>query len=64
LNRRTGCQYPGRVEMEMGGHIMGPKFVFMTLTIAFGVAVALATATTIRQVHMATSSITHPVAHT
>jgi hypothetical protein len=64
LNRRTGYPYAGRVEMEMGGHTMGPKFVFMALSIAFGVAVALATATTIRQVHLATSSITHPVART
>ena len=43
---------------------MGPKFVFMALSIAFGVAVALATATTIRQVHTATSSIAHPIART
>jgi hypothetical protein len=64
LNRRAGCPYAGRVEMEMGGHTMGPKFVFMALSIAFGVAVALATATTIRQVHLATSSIAHPVART
>jgi hypothetical protein len=64
LNRRTGCPHAGRVEMEMGGHTMGTKFVFMALSIAFGVAVALATATTIRQVHTATSSIAHPVART
>jgi hypothetical protein len=50
--------------MEMGGRMMGPKFVFVALTIAFGVAVAFATATTIRQVHTATSSIAHPVART
>jgi len=50
--------------MEMGGHTMGPKFIFMALSIAFGIAVALATATTIRQVHLANSSITHPAAHT
>jgi hypothetical protein len=42
---------------------MGPKFVFMALTIAFSVAVVFATATTIRQVHTATSSIRQPVAH-
>jgi hypothetical protein len=52
------------VEIEMGGHTMGPKLVFMALSIAFGVTVALATATTIRQVHTATSSIAHPVART
>jgi hypothetical protein len=50
--------------MEMGGHTMGPKFIFMALSIAFGVAVALATATTIRQVHMATSSIAHSTTRT
>jgi hypothetical protein len=43
---------------------MGPKFVFTALTIAFCVAVAFATATTIRQVHTATSSITHPISRT
>ena len=42
---------------------MGPRFVFIALTIAFGVAVVFATATTIRQVHTATSSVAHPVAH-
>jgi len=42
---------------------MGPKFVFMALTIAFGVAVAFATATTIRQVHTA-ASIVHPFTRT
>jgi hypothetical protein len=51
------------VEIEMGGRMMGPKFVFMTLTIAFGVAVVFATATTIRQVHTATS-IVHPITRT
>jgi hypothetical protein len=64
LNRRAGCPYVSRVEMEMGGRVMGPKFVFMALTIAFGLAVALATATTIRQVHTATSSVAHPIART
>jgi hypothetical protein len=63
LNRHAGCPYIGRVEMEMGGRMMGPKFVFMALTIAFGVAVLFATATTIRQVHTATS-IVHPIART
>jgi hypothetical protein len=53
----------GRAKMEMGGRRMGPRFVFIALTIAFGVAVVFATATTIRQVHTATSSIVHPVAH-
>jgi hypothetical protein len=43
---------------------MGPKFVFIALTVAFSVAVVFATATTIRQVHMATSSIAHPTART
>jgi hypothetical protein len=43
---------------------MGPKFVFMALTIAFGVAVVFAAATTIRQVQTATSSIAHPIART
>ena len=43
---------------------MGPKFVFMALTIAFGVAVAFATAATIKQVHTATSSVAHPIART
>jgi hypothetical protein len=42
---------------------MGPRFVFIALTIAFGVAVVFATATTIRQVHTATSSTVHPIAH-
>ena len=39
---------------------MSPKFVFIVLIVAFGVAVALATATTIRQVDTAASSISHP----
>jgi hypothetical protein len=64
LNRRYPPLYVGWVKMEMGGRMMGPKFVFVALTIAFGVAVAFATATTIRQVHTATSSIAHPVART
>jgi hypothetical protein len=39
---------------------MSPKFVFIVLIVACGVAVALATATTIRQVDTAASSISHP----
>jgi hypothetical protein len=64
LTSRSGCPYVARVEMQMGGRGMGPKFVFIALTIAFGFAVAFATATTIRQVHTATSSIAHPTART
>ena len=43
---------------------MGPKFALMALIVAFGVAVAFATATTIRQVHTATTSVSHPTART
>ena len=43
---------------------MGPKFVFVALIVAFGVAVAFATATTIRQVHTANRSIVHPITRT
>jgi hypothetical protein len=43
---------------------MGPKIVLTALIIAFGVAVAFATATTIRQVHTANGSITHSTTRT
>jgi len=41
---------------------MAPRLAFLTLVMAFGVSVAFATVTTVRQVHLAhTSSAQHAV---
>ncbi|WJR80466.1 hypothetical protein [Bradyrhizobium sp. NP1] len=43
---------------------MRPKSVLIALIVAFGIAVAFATATTIRQVHTANSLTTHQTTRT
>ncbi|MBR0713493.1 hypothetical protein [Bradyrhizobium liaoningense] len=45
---------------------MAPRLVLFTLIIAFGMSVAFATVTTVRQVHLANSSsqnVTHSSTH-
>lgn len=38
---------------------MAPRLVLLTLILAFGMSVAFATVTTVRQVHLANSSSQH-----
>ena len=40
---------------------MSPRFLLLTLLAAFGIAVLFATVTTVRQLHIQTSAITHPL---
>ncbi len=42
---------------------MGARRVLIGLIIAFGISVTVATVTTIRQVHMASSSVSQPIRH-
>jgi hypothetical protein len=40
---------------------MSPRFLLLTLLAAFGIAVLFARLTTVRQLHIQTSAITHPL---
>jgi hypothetical protein len=40
---------------------MSPRFLLLTLLAAFGIAVLFATVTTVRQLHIQTSAIAHPL---
>lgn len=50
----------------MGGDLkmerrMSPRFLLLTLSAAFGIAVLFATLTTVRQLHIQTSAISQPL---
>jgi hypothetical protein len=46
-----------------GGFAMAPRLALLSLVLAFGVSVAFATATTVRQVHLEHASVSVRAAH-
>jgi hypothetical protein len=60
--------HPGTVccvdfSIPEGGFAMAPRLALLSLILAFGVSVAFATVTTVRQVHQENASMTVHAAH-
>jgi hypothetical protein len=55
----------GRIDFQIpeGGFAMAPRLALLSLILAFGVSVAFATVTTVRQVHQENASVTVHAAH-
>ncbi|PDT90560.1 hypothetical protein CO669_10325 [Bradyrhizobium sp. Y36] len=51
------------ISIPEGGFAMAPRLALLSLVLAFGVSVAFATVTTVRQVHLENTSATIHAAH-
>ncbi|TQF26343.1 hypothetical protein UNPF46_34185 [Bradyrhizobium sp. UNPF46] len=58
-----GEQSIASVFIPAGGFAMAPRLALLSLILAFGVSVAFATVTTVRQVHLENASATVHAVH-